>query len=686
MFACLAMILSTDESKSIDLTQAYAEKRLLTNQADVHAVQGGVSVGFHAAQWPGIYIVSPQPEDWSAYDALSIEVENPGKDPIAFNVRVDDAPDSDGKRNCLYGMATIAPGKKQRFMCALGRQPMDFGMRALPPVAGATWMGSSGQKIDSSNVCKWLVFLPNPPVAGEALILRDARLESTIASLEGVVDPFGQFAKAIWPGKAKSEAELKQAARIEGDELRAHPALSDRDAYGGWESGPQQKATGRFRTEKIDGKWWFVTPQGHLFWSMGVDCVGLSQTTMVTGREKSFIGLPSREEPLGRFWSHVDGVHSGPVKSGDTFDFVGADLSRKYGANWEQAALERAGLRLRAWGYNTIANWSDPRGWAFKTVPYVVTAGTYGSHRTISTGGDYWGPMPDVFDPKFKESVAYNLERVPKSAIGDPWCLGWFVDNELSWAGSGEENGRFGIAYGALHEGPESPAKQAFIKLLTLKYNDIERLNAAWGANYVSWEAMASPLSFEGRGAEKRKDDLIAFVRLYSKTYFQTIADEIHRLDPDALYLGPRFAWFGRDSVEVCAQYADVVSFNIYKRTVDEKEWDWVAKLDKPCIIGEFHFGALDRGMFHQGLVAATDQNDRAAMYEAYVHSVLDNPSFVGCHWFQYADEPLLGRAFDGENYNIGLVSVVDNPYPEMIAAAKRVNAEAYRRRYSGKR
>jgi hypothetical protein len=31
---------------------------------------------------------------------------------------------------------------------------------------------------------------------------------------------------------------------------------------------------------------------------------------------------------------------------------------------------------------------------------------------------------------------------------------------------------------------------------------------------------------------------------------------------------------------------------------------------------------------------------------------VMDHPSFVGAHWFQYTDQPLTGRTLDGENYN----------------------------------
>ena len=68
-------------------------------------------------------------------------------------------------------------------------------------------------------------------------------------------------------------------------------------------------------------------------------------------------------------------------------------------------------------------------------------------------------------------------------------------------------------------------------------------------------------------------------------------------------------------------------------------------------------------------------------MYKQYLESVEDNPAFVGCHWFQYYDEPLTGRSGDGENYNIGFVTVTDTPYPEMVEAAKAVQSELYARR-----
>ncbi|MCL2624766.1 MAG: hypothetical protein FWD31_13975, partial [Planctomycetaceae bacterium] len=105
--------------------------------------------------------------------------------------------------------------------------------------------------------------------------------------------------------------------------------------------------------------------------------------------------------------------------------------------------------------------------------------------------------------------------------------------------------------------------------------------------------------------------------------------------------------------------------------------------IDKPCVIGEFHFGALDRGMFHTGLCPTDSQDARAAAYERYVKSALNNPYIVGTHWFQYMDQATTGRG-DGENYQIGLLTACDSPYPETIAAVRRVGEQMYELRFGG--
>ncbi|MCL1909956.1 MAG: agarase, partial [Kiritimatiellaeota bacterium] len=120
-------------------------------------------------------------------------------------------------------------------------------------------------------------------------------------------------------------------------------------------------------------------------------------------------------------------------------------------------------------------------------------------------------------------------------------------------------------------------------------------------------------------------------------------------------------------------------SFNIYQTVPDLP----IAKgLDKPILIGEFHFGATDRGMFPGALLNVADQATRASNYTTYLRAVWDNPNFVGAHWYQYYDQALTGREMDGENGNIGFVSITDTPYPELMKAVKAAHAEMYEYRF----
>jgi len=105
---------------------------------------------------------------------------------------------------------------------------------------------------------------------------------------------------------------------------------------------------------------------------------------------------------------------------------------------------------------------------------------------------------------------------------------------------------------------------------------------------------------------------------------------------------------------------------------------------DMPVLIGEFHFGVLDRGMFSASLCqAGMTQEDRAMAYIRFMQGVLVHPNFIGAHWFQYRDQPLTGRG-DGEAYQIGFVDVADTPYEELCQAARKVGEQMYQYRMRG--
>ncbi len=651
-----------------------------------HATDGkqALKIDFKQARKPALQFTSgDKPWDWRAFGALAFDLTNPSDAEISFGVRIEDDPAADDNHHSVSGHSTIGPHQSVSYSYPLGpTMPMENGMRGGPPFPGIEpIIYASFQRVDEGHVTAFQIYLDRP-TAPRTLILDNVRLLPPV-SYEGIVDAFGQYTRADWPGKVKDESDLARRRVAEEAQIQAAPTLPDRDEFGGWASGPQLTPTGFFTTVKRDGKWWLVTPSGHLFLSLGVDTIGLTEgPTMIEGREKIFTWLPTQSDPLAKHFGHTAEVLYGPTKKGRTFNFYSANLQRKYGADWHSRFRSVALDRLRAWGFNTIANWSDPALYELKKVPYTATIDLSGDYARVASGQDYWGKMHDPYDPKFAAAVDKSIRDTVVRFRDDPWCLGYFIDNEISWGSGESDRGHFGLAYGTLAEGKDSPAKRAFVEQLKLHYGKLQNLNRAWKTNFSSWTALLNqPFKPEGALTPQMRQDFADYLKKFAQQYFSIIREALRKYDPNHLYLGCRFAWRTPEAVAAAAEYCDVVSFNIYRSRVDAQEWEFTQGLHKPVIIGEFHFGALDRGMFHTGLVSTPNQQARATMYRDYIRSVVDNAAFVGCAWFEYSDEPLTGRVYDGENYNIGFVDVTDSPYPEMIEAAKAVHAEAYKRR-----
>ena len=288
--------------------------------------------------------------------------------------------------------------------------------------------------------------------------------------------------------------------------------------------------------------------------------------------------------------------------------------------------------------------------------------------RMVEGSQGYWGKFPDVFDPAFAEGLRRQMTAKRDGSANDPWCLGYFSDNEMSW---GDE---VSLALAALASPADQPAKIAFLADLRAKYGDIDRLNTAWSTEHASWDALSAATDLPPR--DRADADLKAFYTRVAETYFRTVREAIKEIAPHQLYLGCRFAWSNPRAAAAAARLCDVVSYNLYRRSVA----DFVATGagDVPLIIGEFHFGALDRGMFHTGLVPVSNQEARATAYDDYVRGALGHPQFVGTHWFQYQDQPTIGRVLDGENYQIGFVDIADTPHREIVAASQAVGWDMY--------
>jgi hypothetical protein len=121
----------------------------------------------------------------------------------------------------------------------------------------------------------------------------------------------------------------------------------------------------------------------------------------------------------------------------------------------------------------------------------------------------------------------------------------------------------------------------------------------------------------------------------------------------------------------------DVFSFNAYLTEVSQEKLNRVASImDKPVLIGEFHFGVAGQGL-GGGLQQVKDQKERGSFYRHYVENAFSHPNVVSTFWYRWRDQPNTGRS-DGENYNIGFVNVADLFYTPMVKAAVETHKRIY--------
>ena len=73
---------------------------------------------------------------------------------------------------------------------------------------------------------------------------------------------------------------------------------------------------------------------------------------------------------------------------------------------------------------------------------------------------------------------------------------------------------------------------------------------------------------------------------------------------------------------------------------------------------------------------AACRHPGRAGQRYALRHGGAGEPTLVGYHWFEHADQPAEGRP-DGENSNYGTVTITDAVYADLTSAMAELNAKA---------
>lgn len=566
------------------------------------------------------------PRDWSGYNYVVIEfmITTPQRFNVGFT--------TDLGYNELRVMSYTANGWNKlaiplRFFRELPGAWHDLaGMYNQPRHTGWINLGG-GQRgpltgVDSIGI-RMRVPIGNPEFRIRSVSLAVDDPGDVYLGDQPVVDEFGQWNLGQWEGKIYSLEQLQ--AEWEAEDMigqNVHEEIYS--SYGGYRHARVDEGTGFFRTIELDGRWWFVDPEGYLFLSHGVNCVspgGGGQAVRIDRRPNLYKTMP----PAGKGFD--------PERP-DRASFGVWNLHRRYGDHYQEQAIDNIFTRMDRWGLNTIANWSSVEVMLQNRKPFMQQL------RGLRMDGSMMG-LVDVYTPDFYDQVDQAVQRSVAPYVGNPWLIGYFTGNEPSW--QGQELRVCDIILGSDEDRPIKKALEAYLAVEDTP--------------------------------ERRKQFIYDSFRIF----IETVDEAVKRHSPGHLNLGIRFGGVASDEIlAACKGVFDVFSFNSYTLAPPHEVMDrLLAGSGMPLIIGEYHFGTVDRGM-SQSLWQVDTQADRGIAYRHYTETAYAHPGLIGTAYFQWADQDLTGRGYDGENLNCGLVDVTDRPYGYLTEAIAETSIRLY--------
>lgn len=402
----------------------------------------------------------------------------------------------------------------------------------------------------------------------------------------------------------------------------------------GPDTGISGKATGFFHAEETGGVAWVVDPIGRAVFLAGVDwCASCGYPSRTTGR-RAYAETVSALYPSLDDWAATNTARL--AEWGFTFLSAGSDNVLRH------RALPHADGRDSTYFSIWFCAGGDTDRWI---VPYCGKPGSF----------------PNVFSPDFERAARGWAKMRCEGNAGDPWLVGYYLDNELDWA-------------------PEGP------------YSLFDRVRAL-PESHSARKALEDFVGGRNVTAAIRR----GFVALVADRYFSVLCSAIRGEDADHMILGCRFAGIPEapEIAAACGRHCDIVSVNCYPWVDPNGGGVFVrrggvpfadafrafhAAAGKPLLLTEWSFPALDSGLpctVGAGQRFKT-QKERAQASERLLRTVMALPFFVGHSYFSWLDDPADGitDAFL-ENSNYGLVNDRDESYAELTAMFARVHAGA---------
>lgn len=393
--------------------------------------------------------------------------------------------------------------------------------------------------------------------------------------------------------------------------------------YGSSLTLPQQSATGRFYTKKIDGRWWIVDPEGYLHYERSVNSLrkgssARNKTAWASrfGSDEKWLSLSQRE--LSEVGFHGSGAFcTGAYSSIQT-----------HNASNPSSPLTLAPSFGFLSQFRTAKSYNYPGGNAENAAGLVFYNG--------------WAAWCDTY--MAGEELAPYLR--------DPNVLGFFSDNEINLSSIGSR--------------------------LLDRFMAISDIN---DPAYVAAKAF-----MDSKGTKTVTDALNnEFAGMVADKYYKAVKDALVKVDDKMLYLGTRLHGtpkYMEGVMKAAGKYCDIISINYYSRWSAELTTavaDWANWADKPFLVSEFYTkGVQDSDLNNQsgaGFSVPTE-NERAYAYQHFTLSLLEAKNCVGWHWFKYQDDD--GTDNSSKPANKGLYDNYYQLFPYLQFFVRELNFNTY--------
>ena len=399
------------------------------------------------------------------------------------------------------------------------------------------------------------------------------------------------------------------------------------DSYGGVIN-IKGKANDYFTIQEINGRYCFVTPEGHGF-------IPLSLTHFADVK---------KEEPNNIFQT-------------------------KYNSDWEIYSDETE-KNSRKWGFNSFSYHSNKE--MYSRMPGIIDCFPINNSRWMS---DDQFQYEDVFDPAYHKVVETIIDKMVKDAGDNKNIIGYYWTDIPEWdleRAYKHRGTNWLIFYQELPA--QAPGKEVYINFLKKSYNnDLASFKSEYSIEASSWEEVKAA-SFEN--IDKQKDKVQAddneFLRLIARELYRVQGTISKTKDPNRLILGERFMFGDHPDcvLEEQNQWIDAIAVQPVGRTYFyAEEFDQMHALTgKPIMICDHQVSFYTDEYPETIWTQVSSEEESGKIYQKYLNDAFKKPYIIGYSRCQYISRMQAGKLKQG------LLDVNGNPYETLVRYTKETN------------